>query len=333
MAPRFSVIIITRDRPEMLRDCVESIRAQAYPEKEIIVADSSKGPETRRWAESCPDVKYIYVADADNNMPKSRNVGLTLATGDFAAFIDDDATAHPGWLEALADCFNDPAVGGAGGRVVEKRRNTVVNAGDDVGRIYEDGRQVGNFTVDTGDPFDLDWVPGGNMAWRRGILSDLNGFDERYTITNACEEVDFAVRAWLAGWRVRYHPGAGIDHYAAPKANIRRDFMDPKVHYSVIRNNTYLHVKNYGLRRAFVKTYLLAGTWGSLVHSLRHPSVNNAVCFFAQARAKTIGVFLGLWVRMSGSAKIKQSSGSQPNTHPLERAAAPGEARMPGGPR
>lgn len=328
----FSVIIITRDRPEMLKRCIDSVIAQDYAHKEIIVADSSKDSATRQLVESYGGMKYVQVTNAHNNMPKSRNVGIGLASGDVIVFIDDDAAAHPGWMAALAECYNDPEVGGAGGLAVEKNQNTVVAGGEVTGRVYPDGRHVGNFTITEGPAFDVDWVPGCNMSWRREVVQELNGFDEGYTITNACEERDFATRVRLAGWRVRYHPKAGVDHYAAPKAGLRRDFMDPKVHYSVIRNNTYFNVKNFGLRGLFIKSYLIAGSWGSLLHCLRHPSGNNAACLGANLLAKAAGVLAGLRYRLSSGHSPQRKSGPVAMDSSLSPAGK-SAIRVPGEPR
>lgn len=297
--PLASIIVITRDRPELLGPCLDSLVAQDYPAKQIIVADSSSNHATKELVESRGGMDYLYVERAHNNMPRSRNEGMKLVRGEVIVFIDDDATAHPGWLSNLMSCYEDPAVGCAGGRVIEmNRENTVVLGGEIVGKVYGDGHYVGNFSVETDTPLEVDWVPGCNMSYRREAAEAAGGFDENYTITNACEERDFATRVRLAGWKVLYHPRAVIDHYAAPKIGIKRDFMDPKVHYSSIRNNTYYHVKHFGLRGDFVRRYLLGGTWGGFLHAARKPTPNRLACFGAHLGAKAAGVLNGLGRRM-----------------------------------
>ena len=50
----------------------------------------------------------------------ARNTGIAIATGDVIAFVDDDGTIQPDWLEQLCDCLTDPTVLGAGGTILPR---------------------------------------------------------------------------------------------------------------------------------------------------------------------------------------------------------------------
>ncbi|HYD49390.1 MAG TPA: glycosyltransferase, partial [Terriglobales bacterium] len=53
-APRLSVIVLTFDRPQLLRGCLASLAEQSFPAEqfEIVVADDGSGPETAHVMQS-----------------------------------------------------------------------------------------------------------------------------------------------------------------------------------------------------------------------------------------------------------------------------------------
>src|SRR6266702_3534455 len=108
-----SIIIITRNRPFLLRHCLEHILAQPYRHKEIIVVDSSSNDESEQIVAQYPEVISVRLHGQRNNMPQARNAGMAISSGKIIAFVDDDAMVEPGWLDALIDTYQDEAVGGA----------------------------------------------------------------------------------------------------------------------------------------------------------------------------------------------------------------------------
>src|SRR5436190_13244656 len=77
--PRVSVVVPTRDRPELLRRCLGALEAQTLPVEVVVIEDSEgRGPA---WA---------------------RNEGVRRASGEIVCFTDDDCAPEPGWAEALA---------------------------------------------------------------------------------------------------------------------------------------------------------------------------------------------------------------------------------------
>src|SRR5438128_9937438 len=114
-----SIIIITYNRPFLLKHCLERVLAQSYAHKEIIVVDSSTNDESEQVVAQYPEVLSVCLYGQHNNMPQARNEGMAVSSGEIIAFIDDDAMVEPGWLDALVDTYRDKTVGAAGGRVIE----------------------------------------------------------------------------------------------------------------------------------------------------------------------------------------------------------------------
>ena len=104
-----TVAICTRNRPEDLRRCLESLAQLPGDEHEILVVDScSSGDATRRVVESFANVGYVHEEVAGLN--RARNRALVEATHDVVAFTDDDARVDSEWLRAIARNFDDPGV-------------------------------------------------------------------------------------------------------------------------------------------------------------------------------------------------------------------------------
>lgn len=100
------VAACTFRRPQ-LHETLRSIAALAVPpgvSVRVIVADNDVTPSARRCVDAVREavpfpVSYVHCPAA--NISLARNACLDNATGDFIAFIDDDATCAPGWLAGL----------------------------------------------------------------------------------------------------------------------------------------------------------------------------------------------------------------------------------------
>jgi len=114
-----SVIIVTLNRADSLKEALTSLVRQVRQPDEVIVADNGSTDNTREITLSFKDrlnIKYVY--EGKRGIPYARNAGVKKATKDIVAFIDDDCIAHKNWLEHLEIPFiKDPHIGVVGGEV------------------------------------------------------------------------------------------------------------------------------------------------------------------------------------------------------------------------
>jgi glycosyltransferase involved in cell wall biosynthesis len=172
-----SVVIPTRDRPTMLRRCLEAVLSQSSANlvEVIIVNDGCRSVDGLIRAD-----KRLRVLEGPGRGPAAaRNAGIASATGDVVLFTDDDTVPQPRWLEATISCFtrHPEAVGVVG--LVES---------PPFDPLYEhsvSGEGVGNFLTC-------------NAAYRRATLVNLGGFDEGFR-DPACEDRDMGYRAQQIG--------------------------------------------------------------------------------------------------------------------------------------
>jgi len=108
-APFVSVIVPTRDRPEQVRRCLQSLLALHYPQYEIIVVDNA--PSTSATADliqqsygKVPQVRYIREDRPGSSW--ARNRGMMAARGEILAFADDDVIIDCYWLVELVRAFS-----------------------------------------------------------------------------------------------------------------------------------------------------------------------------------------------------------------------------------
>lgn len=93
-----SVIIPTRNRPAYLRQAVDSVYAQQYPQFEILVVDDGSTDATAEALKGY-DERLRYLRQEHRGVAAARNHGIAHARGSLVAFLDDDDLFLPEKLE------------------------------------------------------------------------------------------------------------------------------------------------------------------------------------------------------------------------------------------
>lgn len=97
---KFSVVIPTCDRPDLLRHALDSVLAQSFAPIEITVVDNGLTPVDRL---SLPDASFLKVVRAlpRFGVSQARNLGAILSSGQYVAFLDDDDAWDAGYLAGI----------------------------------------------------------------------------------------------------------------------------------------------------------------------------------------------------------------------------------------
>lgn len=227
MVPYVTVIVCTRDRPVQLEACLDALAAQSHPHFEVLVVDNGA---TEAVTDICRQRGVACIREPIPGLTRARNLGARAARSEIVAYIDDDATAEPGWLDALAREFADPTVAAVAGwtrymkACGDSLRMTEDEAPDEPGprphRVFDRG---------TRDWFALACFgcigDGNTMAFRRCLLTDSVRFDERLGRGRLLESGDEHV-AFMSlisdGYRVTRAPGAVVRHPVPAEASRRR---------------------------------------------------------------------------------------------------------------
>lgn len=210
--PKASVVVVTRERPEDLRRCLDGLRALPDDGQEIVVVDNR--PETdatlRLVGEYDPHVRYVREDSPGEGA--ARNCGLREARHDIVAFIDDDAVPDSGWLRGLVRNFRDPQVLAVTGLVMplelETRAQEVFEKHSPHGRGFV--RRV--FAMET--DYVLHAGPIGvsaNVAVRRDVPEVVGPFDEVLGVGTPARcgtDHELFVRMLRSGYHIVYDPAA-----------------------------------------------------------------------------------------------------------------------------
>lgn len=249
-----TVIIVTYNRPDCVRQCLECLMAQEPKPDQVIVVDASSDTRTRDVVAESAGVEYLRNESGYGHMTQSRNVGLGRARGDVVVFLDDDAYAHPGWLAHLLEEYDDESVGGVGGRALNNQPGEEVLGVDRIGRFTSSGELTGFFAANPARTLDVDHLVGCNMSFRRSVLQELGGLRDDYPGTELREETDICFRVRKLGYRLVFTPFAVVDHVGAPQGKGQR--FDLRYAYYGQRNHMVLLLRNFGPFSQVVWRYL-----------------------------------------------------------------------------
>jgi GT2 family glycosyltransferase len=239
VSPTVTVVVPTLAADETLDECLASLERQTASDLEVIVVDNSG----RNAVQPGGQVRVIA---------NKRNVGFGAAvnqayresTAPFLAVLNDDATAHAGWLEALLAAMQGrPDVGMCASQVRQAGDGRLDSAGM---LLCLDGSSKQRGHMESAAAYTRQeeaLLPSGSAAlYRREMLEEIGLFDESFFLY--CEDTDLGLRARWAGWECLYIPDAVVEHrysHSSGKAS-------PLKAYYVERNRLFLIFKNFPLR-------------------------------------------------------------------------------------
>jgi GT2 family glycosyltransferase len=217
--PRVAVVVCcyTEQRWDDLVAALHSVDAQTRPADDLVIVVDHEPDLAARLRRTFPTRKIVENR-ATSGLSGARNTGVAETDADIVAFLDDDAVAAPDWLEQLCAPYADPDVMAVGGRVEpqwDERRPRWFPREFDwvVGCTYAGHAPEGPIRN----------VIGANMSFRRSLVEEIGGFDERVgrvgTHPAGCEETELCIRIRQRrpGAVVWYAPAATVAHRVRPE--------------------------------------------------------------------------------------------------------------------
>jgi len=205
--PPLSVVVPTRNRPEMLRRALDSVRAALGPDDELVVVDSaSDDPDATEAVAREMGARVVRCTRPGETV--ARNAGWRAAQHELVAYCDDDVWVDRGWADAFARA------------IARDERTAFVTGRVDV----PPGQEVVGLAVsilDRPDPMTYDATTAGllghaaSMVVRRDAVAAVGGFDELLgagATFEAGPEGDLFDRLFAAGWLGAYAPDARAWH-------------------------------------------------------------------------------------------------------------------------
>ncbi|MBX5327273.1 MAG: glycosyltransferase family 2 protein [Candidatus Bathyarchaeia archaeon] len=280
----------SKERLDCVLECVNSVRNQSFPPKEIILVLDPDRQLMEAYQSRVPSYVKI-IASEGFGLSNARNAGVKSAQGEIVAFIDDDAVADVNWLKNLVRNYDDSNVVGVGGAI---------------NPLWENG-------CPAWFPEELNWVVGCsykglpeqkalvrnpigcNMSFRKDVLmkvglfrSDIGRFGKRLL---AGEETELSLRilSKIKGSKIIYDPAAKVYHRVSknrvtPKYLWGRSFCEGVSKALITSRSPALSAENKYLK------YLIEVTVPS---KLRHGYRFGNLCQLLVLACSTCAVFVG----------------------------------------
>jgi GT2 family glycosyltransferase len=260
--PTVSLIIPSRNRPELLLDTVQSILRGDEVPTELVVIDQSDAPHptlaTLTTDRAC-EIRYLWTQSV--GLSRAWNAGIAAARHAILAFIDDDELVTPAWFATIVRALVQAGPRSVvTGRVLPTEAETPGGFApstiiDEVPAIYQ-GR-VGKGVLYSN-----------NMVMYRSAIDEVGPFDTRLGSgasfpTSADNDLGFHLLE--AGYRIIYTPEAVVYHRAWRGDD---DYLPLRWRYGVGRGGFY--AKHLSLRDRYM---LWRMVWDIKAHTflfLRH---------------------------------------------------------------
>ena len=245
--PLVSVIIVTRDRPELLAGTMRALAQQSWQRIEVIVVDHAPTEGTRLLARR---EGARYIPGADSTLAWARQAGVSAASGDIVAFTDDDCLPDPQWLAHIVAAFRaDTTLAGVQGR-------TVAEVGP-----------IGSHAIDVArlDPLYQTC----NIAYRRAALQRAGGFDLRFT--GYFEDTALGARVLEYG-PIGFAEDVRVTHRAVPRRPLNRAhwriLLDDERRLARDYSTFYRRTRGMGFLVTVVVRWLVGSPLKTLVREL-----------------------------------------------------------------
>jgi GT2 family glycosyltransferase len=221
--PKVTIIIPTKDRVDLLKHCIESIKAKTvYPHYEIVIVDNNSTEKaTAQYFESIPET-VLRIDTPTFNFAHINNQAVSKTDGEFILLLNNDTEPlEPLWLTTMVGTMLlDPSIGVVGARLLyppSHGDHRVQSIGMIVGRHWaslvqvdtkeERGYENYNYVMR-----NCSAIGGACLLTRRKLFNDIGGLDEnKFGIDFG--DVDYCLRVQQEGYRVICNPLASCIHY------------------------------------------------------------------------------------------------------------------------
>jgi N-acetylglucosaminyl-diphospho-decaprenol L-rhamnosyltransferase len=266
-----SIVIVNWNTRDLLRDCLESVYAsEGRFAFETIVVDNCSHDDSADMVRQ--EFHHVHLIESETNggYAYANNLGLRRLQARYYLLLNPDTVLPPNALQdmlAFMDAHSEAGMAGpklvmADGELDLACRRSFPTIGNSfcklfgLSRLFPKSERFGRYNLtylDPGEMAEVDSVVGAFMMVRREVIEQVGLLDEEYFMYG--EDLDWALRAKQAGWKVYYCPHVTVLHYKrqASKQN------PEKAHYEFWRAMHIFYRKHYAQDTPFWLHYLVLG--------------------------------------------------------------------------
>jgi N-acetylglucosaminyl-diphospho-decaprenol L-rhamnosyltransferase len=225
--PELSILIVSWNCRDLIGPCLQSIEdAPDAVTREIIVVDNGSLDGTPDYVrEFRPDVRVIALGE-NHGFGAANNIAFGSARGQFILLLNPDTLVRPGMMaRMIATLRDDDSIGCVGAKHYNPDGSLQWSMDDFPSLLNEAVHYTDVYRLpfltrwlrrsfprwsDHDVECDVSWVNGACMMVPRSVYAETGGFDDYFFLF--AEELDWCLRIWRAGRRVRFLPDAVVVH-------------------------------------------------------------------------------------------------------------------------
>ncbi|NMH26347.1 glycosyltransferase [Flavobacterium solisilvae] len=203
----FSLIIPIYNRPEEIKELLESLLLSSYKkEYEIVIIEDGSKIDCKDVVAQYADKFSISYYFKENSGPgDSRNYGMKVAKGDYFIILDSDCLIPANYLSEVekeletnyVDCFGGSDAAHESFSKIQKAINFTMTSFLTTGGIRGGSEKIGKF-----QPRSF------NMGISKKAFQESKGFGN----IHPGEDPDLSIRLWKLGYKTRLFPNAFVYH-------------------------------------------------------------------------------------------------------------------------
>ena len=228
-----TILLPTYNRARLLVGCIRSVIYQSFTDWELIVLDDCSTDSTGAICQEFKDkdcrIKYIR-NDRNLGTPKNRNVGISLAKGNWILFIEDDTLLDK-------NCLKELVTNKVGGKNMPC---LITNGKCNLNKPF-------TFNKWTGEVLNAHAC----CLYPKSALDKVGGYSGKFIGNYYREETDLDCRLKRAGYKFNYVPSAIIYHNPAEHGSWK-DIPHAKQVYYTHRNHLVYLSRNFGWRLIYM---------------------------------------------------------------------------------
>jgi len=300
--PGISILIVTHNRCDALKRCLDSVATQDYPKALLglaVLDDASNDPTPLEIPKSLARLqeagfhKAVFLRNESNLQIAASRLKLYQEAGvdsELVLFLDDDAFLEKDCLKSMAGYMAaDQSIGLIAPRVVfNHNRGKTAHCAKFVDRYTGIIREK-----DVSAPVSCDWLVSICQLARKTAFDKSSVFYPGYY--TGYEEVELCLRIKRAGYRVVYYPAAQVRHWET-EGQFKRERS-----YYLYRNKIIL------IRRNFFFVNQITAILFILIFGLPRYCVESMIFHRGICRAEIRLIFLAMWHGLTGkTGKLRE---------------------------
>ena len=241
-------VIVCHHVGDLLYDFIASVLKSRDVKIEVIIITSDEALALR-------GIKGCRIIHSTDGPAKKRNIGYSVANGEYLAFFDDDMTVMRETVKFLLEACDKRGIGMVYGKLYNmEHRKRLDEAGSYLtwsgflwSRAEQNIEDVGQFVVP-------EYVLAGKSASciiRADVFREVGGFDESFGILG--EETDLSWRVWLSGYKVVFEPSSiGYHAFNTKYKPPAKYYTSSRVQFNGCRNYITMLMKNLEARHLWI---------------------------------------------------------------------------------